>query len=174
MSITYPAWWKGGRWELERLLRDLFTFEDNPAAQGVTGLRVERMFTQVDGQEDHLNAGNGFLFVHRRGGHLNRVTRTDEAIAELAALTNSADESNALMEYVSAVLEEFEDGGTVHRRQPHLSGLSTTFMTVPGEVVGPVMNPELLRDERWVPATWAIHAARPGGIPDYREPLGLD
>lgn len=175
MTIGYPDWWKGGRWELERLLRDVFTNPANKSAQDITGLRVERMFTDVEGMEDWLKAGNGFLFVHRRGGRLNKENRRDESIAELAGLTRSADESNTLMEYVCTVLEEVgDDGMTVHRTTPHRSGLSTTFMTVPGEVVGPQLIPERMRDDRWVPATWQIHADRPRGLPDYRESLGLD
>lgn len=175
-AITYPSWWKGGRWDIEQLLSDLFTFEENPAAAGLTNVRVERMFTEIEGQAEHLAAGGGFLLVHRRSGRLNKTSRqwTDETITELAALTTSAGQSIDLMAYITTVLEEFDDGGTVYRSSPHPSGLLTTFMKVPGEVVGPQLIPELIRDERYVPSTWEIHADRPRGLPDYREALGLD
>lgn len=176
MTISYPSWWKGGRWDIERLLSDLFTFDQNAAAADLTNVRVERMFVKIEGQEAHLAAGGGFLLVHRRNGRLNKTTRqwTDETITDLATLTASPDQSLTLNSYITSVLEEYDDGGTVYRSTPHPSGLSTTFMKVPGEVVGPQLIPELLRDERIVPSTWEIHADRPRGLPDYREALGLD
>lgn len=174
--IGYPDWWQGGRWDIERLLADLFTHPQNPAAADLTNVRVERMFTTIEGQEEHLANGGGFLLVHRRNGRLNKTSRqwTDETITDLAALTSSADESIKLNSYITTVLEEFDEGGTVFRSTPHPSGLLTTFMKVPGEVVGPQLIPELIRDERYVPSTWEIHADRPRGLPDYREALGLD
>ena len=172
--IVYPGWWRGGRWNPEPLLRDLFTFTDNKAADGLTGLRVERFFANGTDREAWIKAGNGFLLVHRRGGNVNPETNIDEVICEIAALTNDADESNKLTEYVGSVFDGFKEGGTVHRSAPHLSGLSTTFMAVPGEVVGPQLIPELTRDERYVSSTWQLHVAVPHGLPDYRELLELD
>jgi hypothetical protein len=175
VTLTYSSAWRGGRWDVERLLADVFTFPENVSATWVDGLRVERMFTEVNGIEEHLAAGDGILWLHRRGGHLNALTQRDESIVELAIQTSSADASKTLASFVTSVLEAFGDeGGTVHRSTPHLSGLSTTFMVVPGEVVGPQLIPELIRDERWVPMTWQIHAERPKGLPDYRESLGLN
>jgi hypothetical protein len=114
-----------------------------------------------------------------RAGQLNSEPDpwVDKSIQQLAALTRSRRESNKLMSYVTSVLRAFgTDGGTVHRspQYVHPSGLSTTFMAVPGEVVGPQLIPELFRDERQTPAMWGIHVDVPRGLPDYRELLGLD
>lgn len=176
MTITYPTFWRGGRWNIESLIRDLFTLGTNKSALDPDELRVERFFTVQSDREAWIKEGNAYLLVHRRGGRYNNTTLpdTDESICDLVALTADADESAKLNEYITDVLISFEDGGTVHRSAPHLSGLSTTFMTVPGEVVGPQLIPELTRDERFVPATWQIHAARPHGLPNYRELLELD
>lgn len=174
--IVYPGWWKGGRWDIERLLRDLFTFQENGAARGLSGVQVEPLSTLGNIRREHLADGNGYLLVHRNGGHVNKSKQqwTDETITTIAALTASRDESLRLQEYVTDVFCEFDEGGHVHRSTPHLSGAATTFMTVPGEVVGPQLVPEQLRDERLVPATWHIHADRPRGLPDYRDHLDLD
>lgn len=176
MTIVYPSWFKGGRWDVERLLNDLFTFTANKAAAELSGVRVEPFVTKDSDREPYLAAGNGFLLVHRRGGHINKSTVqwTDESIVELCGLTTSRDESLNLMDYVTTVLSEFDVGGTVKRSTAHRSGLLTTFMKVPGEVVGPQLIPELFRDDRYVPATWEIHADVPRGLPNYRESLGLD
>ncbi|MCX2931406.1 hypothetical protein ORI20_14065 [Mycobacterium sp. CVI_P3] len=178
MTLTFPSWWRGGRWDVERLVEDLFTFEENPAAQDLSGLIVWPMTTPLDPteREAHLKAGNAYLFAHRRGGHVDKTRQpwTDKVIVDLAALTRSRDISNDLMAYVTDVLAEFDDGGLVHRKNPHRSGVSATFMTVPGEVVGPQLIPEQFRDDRLIPATWELHIDRPQGLSTYREALGLD
>lgn len=175
MTLSYPQWWKGFRWDIERLFDDLFTFDQNTAA--LEGLRAEPFFAPNSDREAWLKQGGAYLLVHRRGGYLNKETLPwmDESVVDLAALTPSRDQSNELMAYITGILDAFGDeGGTVHRRTPHPSGLSTTFMAAPGEVVGPQLIQELIREKRIVPATWEIHAAVPRGLPDYRELLGLD
>lgn len=176
--IGYPAWWKGFRWDVERLMSDLLLHPANVAAQGITGLKVEPFTPLTKQREQWLADGNGFLFVHRRGGSLDKSTAPlcDRSITELAALTKSRDESNELMAYVADILVTGygEDGGTVRRSTPHRSGLTTTFLRVPGEVVGPQLIPELIRDERYVSTTWNLHADLPHSLPDTREVLGLD
>lgn len=178
MTLGFPSWWKGFRWDVERLFWDLFLHPENTAAQGITGLRVEPFTPTTPEREEWIKAGNGFLFVHRRGGSLDKSTAPicDRSITELAALTKSRDLSNELIAYVADILSTGygEDGGTVRRSMPHRSGLLTTFMKVPGEVVGPQLIPELIRDERYVSTTWNIHADLPHSLPDTREVLGLD
>lgn len=176
MSIEYPAWWKGGRWDVERLLRDLFMHQENGAAQGLGGVTVEPWLLALTKREDLLGAGGGILLVHRMGGRVEKRKQQwcDISITQIGAVTESRDQSNLLMSYVTDVLCEFEEGGDVQRAAAHLSGVSTTFMTVPGEVVGPQLIPEQIGDDRLVTSTWEIHADRPRGLPDYREHLGLD
>ena len=175
MTLTFPGWWRGFRWDVERLVNDLYTFDQNESA--ITGLRVEPFFAPNSDREAWLGQGNAYLLVHRRGGTINKETDQwiDESVVDLAALTPSRDESNELMSYVTGVLDAFGDeGGTVHRSTAHRCGLSTTFMAAPGEVVGPQLIQELIREKRIVPATWEIHAAVPRGLPNYRGALGLD
>jgi hypothetical protein len=178
VTLGFPSWWKGFRWDVERLMRDLFLFDENKAAQEITGLKVEPFTPPTEERETWIRDGNGFLFVHRRGGSLDKSTAplVDRSITELAALTKSRDDSNELISYVADILSTGygEDGGTVRRSVPHRSGLSTTFLKVPGEVVGPQLIPELIRDERYVSTTWNLHADLPHSLPDTREVLGLD
>lgn len=178
MTLTYPAFWRGFRWDVERLVRDVFMFEENPSAAGLDGLDVVPWFPEVKVRDAWLSEGNAYLWVHRLDGHLNRATMagTDESVVQLAGLGRSRDDTMELMEYVAMVLSHFDEGGLVHRAEPHLSGATTTFMKVPanGELVGPQLIPERFRDDRLIPAQWEIHADLPQGLPDYRELLGLD
>lgn len=177
VTLTYSPEWKGFRWDVERVLADLFTIPDNTAAQWVNGLEVVPWFPPNEKREAWLQQGNGYLWVHRVGGELNVDTSpgVDEAITQMAALTKSRDDSNELLDYVASVLCAFgKEGGLVHRSRPHRSGTSTTFMRVPGEVVGPQFIPDRFRDERLIPAQWATHVDLPRGLPDYRDQLGLE
>lgn len=180
MSLAYPTWWRGGRWDVDRLLRDLFTYQQNGAAQELSGVQVEPWNTwmKIDPttRAAFLDAGNAYLLVHRMGGHVSRRKEqwVDVSITTIGALTQSRDQSTELMAYVTDVLVEFDEGGDIERETPHRSGATTTFMTVPGEVVGPQLLPEIIGDDRLVPATWELHVDRPRGLPNYRAHLGLD
>lgn len=176
MTLTYPGWWQGSRWDVERLIADVFMFGDNKSADGLEGLEVVPWFPEPKVRDAWLSQGNGYLWVHRLGGNLNRSTMsgTDECVVQMAGLSRSRDESNKLMDYVATILSSFDDGGDVRRSTPHLSGATSTFMKVPGEVVGPQLIPDRFRDDRLIPAQWEIHADLPRGLPDYRELLELD
>lgn len=117
------------------------------------------------------------LLVHRAGGHASRRKQAweDVSLVTIGAVTKSRDQSNELMAYVTDVLVEFDEGGDVTRRKPHRSGVRSTLMTVIGEVAGPAqLSPEQIGDGRLVSATWEIHTARPQGLPNTRDALGID
>lgn len=180
MSLAYPAWWNGGRWDVERLLKDLFTYAPNGAAQDLTGVVCEPFNTWIhipaEVRDAHLDGGNAYLLIHRNGGHVERIRQQwcDVSIATVGVMTQSHNDSNELLAYVTDVLVEFDEGGTVHRSSAHRSGATKTFMTVSGEMVGPQLQQELVGDDRLVLSTWQLNVDRPRGLPNYRTLLGLD
>lgn len=180
MSLTFPTWWRGGRWDIERLLEDLYTNPDNGAAEGLSGLQVQPWNTWIKipakDRDAWLDAGNAYLLVHRNGGHVSRRKEqwVDVSIATLGVITQSRDESNEALSYITDVLCEFDEGGDVVRTKPHRSGALSTFLTVPGEVVGPQLQPAQIGDDRLVVSTWELHVDRPRGLPNYRQSLGID
>ena len=121
MTVTFPAWWRGFRWDVERLINDLFTFDENESA--LEGLRVEPFFAPNSDREAWMSAGNAYLLVHRRGGTINKETDQwiDESVVDLAALTSSRDESNDLMSYVTSILDAFGEGGGPCTGQPRIA-----------------------------------------------------
>lgn len=159
--IGYPAWYQGGCPDVERVIRDLFSGL-------LTGVDVVS-WVPPD-YASTLAAGGAFLRVFRLGGRINVDSRAwvDETRVQFAALSSSRDDSWQLIEFVRQVLYAFRDGGTV------VGPSSTTFIVVPGEVVGPQLIPEQMRDERLVPVTFDVHTDRPKGLPNYRQGLALD
>lgn len=174
--ITYPTFWRGGCPDVERTIKDLFTHTGNLSATDLTGVDVVSWLPQPADAAAWLNLGNGYLRVYRTGGAVNRdkYPWVDQTRVQIAAWCYNRDASWELIEYVREILGAFTDGGTVKRSTTSLSGLTTTFIRVPGELVGPQLLPEQIRDDRLVPVTFEIQTDRPKGLPDYREQLLLD
>lgn len=156
--IGYPVWYAGGCPDAERVLKDLFTGL-------LTGVAVVAWLPPD--YATTLQSGTAFLRVFRMGGSLNVDNKNwvDQTRIQIAALSASRDESWALIEFVRQVLYSFRDGG-------HVQGSgTTTFIQVEGELTGPQLIPEQMRDERLVPVTFEIHLDRPRGLPNYRDHL---
>lgn len=161
ITISYPSWWdrdRGGYPNIENLLETLFT----PLISGIT---VTYWLPSDKVIADTLAAGGGFLRIYRTGGRINRDQTRDEPNVQLAALTKSRDMSWDLIEFArTGVLEQFENAAVVPGTQHKLHCV--------GEMVGPQLIPEQMRDERLVPATFALHTWRIEGK-SYRQALGL-
>lgn len=159
--IGYPVWYEGGCPDVERVLRDLLS----PLLTG-----VEVVSWLPPDYANTLANGTAFLRVFRMGGRINVDNRNwvDETRVQIAALSTYRDDSWALIEFVRQVLYAYREGGHVS------SAGSQTFIEVPGEVVGPQLIPEAMRDERLVPVTFDVFTDRPRGLPIYRKALGLD
>lgn len=151
--IGYPVWFQGGCPDVERVMRDLFS-------DLLTGVDV--VSWMPPDYATSLAAGGSFLRVYRLGGRFNVDTRVDEARVQFAALSGSRDESVGLIDFVRTTLVlGFRFGKTVNT-----SG-TTAYVAVPGEIVGPQLLPEQLRDERLVATTIDVHIDRRRGLPDY-------
>jgi hypothetical protein len=159
--IGYPAWYQGGCADVERVMRDLFV----PLLTG-----VEVVSWVPPAYATDLAAGVTFLRIFRLGGRINVDSKSwvDETRIQFAALSGSRDDSWELIEFVRQTLYAYRFGGAV------TGSTSTTFIVVSGEVLGPQLIPEQLRDERLVPVVFEVHTDRPKGLPDYRRSLGLD
>lgn len=158
--IGYPNWWRGGYPDIEKLLATLFS----PLLTGVT---VTHWLPAQDVIEASLANGDAYLRIYRTGGKINREQNRDEPNVQIAALSHSRDASWELVEFIrTGVLEQYDEAsivpGTTHQ------------LRCPGEVVGPQLIPEQLRDDRLVPITFAFHTWKPKGL-RYRQALfGLD
>ena len=162
MSPIYPDWYDGGCPDIEAVLIDLFT----PLLGGVN---VVSWFPPDYASQ--MAGGTSYLRVFRMGGQINIDTKSwvDQTRVQVAALCLQRDDSWALIEFVRQVLYAYNQGGSIRR-----ADATSTFVVVPGEVLGPQFIPEQLRDERLVPVTFEVHADRPKGLPSYRQALGLD
>jgi hypothetical protein len=158
VTITYPAWYKGGNTDIEMLVSSLFT----PL---IGGVEVVSWLPDANTYNAQLSSGGGYLRTYRVGGRFNFDQNRDETRAQIAALTRSRDESWYMIEFVRQTLFAFAFGANVPGTGVRL--------TMAGEVIGPQQIPELIQDDRLVPITVELHTARPKGLPNYRASLGL-
>mgnify|MGYP000904106005 CR=1 FL=1 len=156
--IVYPQWWGGGYPDIEALLETLFT----PLLVGVEPTKWLPGPAEI---EATLAEGRGYLRIYRTGGKINRDENRDEPNVQIAALTASRDKSWELIEFVrTGVLEQFDTvsivPGTIHK------------LSCQGEVIGPQLVPERMRDDRLVPITFNFFTWAPKGLLSrYRQAL---
>lgn len=161
MTLTLPSWYQGGYPDVEKLCRTLF-------APLVPNVEVVSWLPKPSVYNQQLTTKEGYLRCYRTGGRINREQRRDEPKVQFAALTRNRDNSWALIEFVRQVLED----GYGLAGAAVIPGTTTNLYTT-GEVVGPQLIPELISDDRLVPITFELHIAKPKGLPNYRQTLGL-
>lgn len=150
--ITYPAWWAGGYPNIEDLLGALL-------APLLGGVQVTYWLPSQEVINNTIAAGGGYLRVYRTGGKINREQNRDEPNVQIAALTASRDASWELIEFVrTGVLENYDKPAAVPG--------TTQQLCCTGELIGPQLIPEQLRDERLVPLTFGFHTWKPKGLRD--------
>lgn len=160
--ITYPQWYEGGCRDVERELKNVFD-------RLLGGVSVVSWIPPD--YVAQLNAGVTYLRIYRLGGQLNIETKNwvDQARVQIAVLAKSRDTAWELMNFVRVVLYEgFYHGGRVASEEP---SLPMVFIQTPGEIIGPQLLPEPMRDERLVAVTFDIHVDKPRGLPDYRDAI---
>lgn len=121
----------------------LDTFWKRLLGGGVTVIRYIK--------EEHikrLQDGESFLRFARTSGHINGDQLRDQARVQTAALTPSRDDSHELIGFVRDMYETANHGGI------YVDG---ALIRETGEVVGPQLIPEQIRESRLVPVTHDIY-----------------
>lgn len=102
-------------------------------------------------KEDHikrLQDGEAFLRIARTSGHINGDQLRDQARVQTAALTPSRADSQELIGCVRDIYEAINHGGL------YVDG---ALIRETGEVIGPQLIPEQIRESRLVPVTHDIY-----------------
>lgn len=102
-------------------------------------------------KEEHikrLQDGEAFLRIARTSGHINGDQLRDQARVQTAALTPSRADSQELIGFVRDMYETANHGGLY---------VADALIRETGEVVGPQLIPEQIRESRLVPVTHDIY-----------------
>lgn len=133
----------------------VYTAPVYPDVEAVIETLWKRLLTGVNVvtylEEDYvrrLQDGEAFLRVARTSGHINGEQLRDQARIQTAALTPSRRDSWELIGFVRDTYEAINDGGLV---------VDGAVIRATGEVVGPQLIPEQIRESRLVPVTHDIY-----------------
>ena len=170
MGAVFPAYWTAGvqQQQKDRFIEDvciaLFTVPDNNAVLGNTEC-VYWLDTDEQTQQAIFDEDKAYLRIVRLGGEVDLEERRAIHRVQFAALTDNRNESWSILAFVQWVLYAFEDTRRV--LMPNGAKVPLKFR---GERLGPLLDPQQIRDARLVPVTVELETPLLKGLP--RENLG--
>lgn len=170
MAVEFPAWWTP---QLQELTNRCINIED-VMIQRFTGVigGVEPVYwlpTDEQTQQVLFEESEAFLRIFRVGGEPDLENRTLIHRVQFAAISESRNISWRIMAFVQNVLYRYERASYVV--MPDGAKVSVTFL---GETLGPILDPQQIRDARLVPVTVEVATPMPKGVEQViRDNLGI-
>ena len=166
MPITFPAWWtpqvQSSIPKIEDVCIDLFA----PLLGGV--YCVYWLDTDEQTQQVLFEADEAYLRIVRLGGEVDLANRQVFHRVQFAAVSDDRDISWDILAFVQHVLYAYDDTSYVA-----MSDGAKVAMKFVGEGLGPLLDPQQIRDARLVPMTVVLRTSIPKGLPKIAEILGL-
>jgi hypothetical protein len=168
MTVTFPAWWPEEAQERTQALR----IEDVMIARftGVMG-GVQPVYwlpTDQQTQQVLFDDSDAFLRIFRLGGEVELDERRTIHRVQFAAISESRKTSARILAFVQWVLYAYEDTSYVT-----MPGGARVALKFRGETLGPILDPQQIRDARLVPMTVEVETPWPKGLPKVRDHLDL-
>lgn len=158
--LQLPDWFKGGWVDAEDLVCSYFQALLGSSVYVCTwmppGHYVLSPGEPVGGTEPTLR-------VWRQPGKADPVSRRDEALVQIAAITPTRKESWQLTNFVRRML----DDDVVVGVPVTLSDGSRHQVSHSEEWLGPQLVPERVVDEKFIPVTYKLSIREPTGLPKY-------
>lgn len=167
MAVVFPAWWTSQDRSLLVKIEDVCIALMDPLFEGVHC----RYWLDTDQQTQQVlfEDGEAFLRVVRLGGEVDWENRRDIHRVQFAAATDNRDLSWDILAFTQRVLYAYER--TSYVAMPGGAKVAMEFM---GETLGPLLDPQQIRDERLVSVTVRLGTPWPKGIHDkVRRELGI-
>lgn len=164
--ITFPAWWDEPAQKKVPWIEDVFIARFDGFIGGVTP--VPWIPTDEETQQVIFESSEGYLRIFRTGGETDLENARDIHRVQFAAMTDSRAMSIRIVALVQWVIYAYKD--TSYVTMPDASRVAVKFR---GETLGPLLDPQLIRDARLVPWTVEVETPRPKGLPVVRDHLDL-
>lgn len=168
MAVTFPGWWP----EEAQARTDALRIEDVMIARfdGVMGgvLPVYWLPTDEETQQVIFEDSEAFLRIYRLGGEVELDNRRTLHRVQFAAISESRNVSSRILAFVQWVLYAYERTGYVT-----MPGGAKVALTFRGETLGPILDPQQIRDARLVPVTVEVETSWPKGLPRVADHLDL-
>lgn len=168
MAVTFPNWWADSPVvdEHMHIIEDVGIALFEPLLGGVKG--VYWLDTDEQTQQVIFDAKEAFLRVVRLGGEVDLEDNKNIHRVQFAVLTDNRNLSWRILAFVQHVLYAYED--TSYVLMPNGAKVALKFR---GERLGPLLDPQLIRDARLVPVTVELETPIPKGLPKVKQELGL-
>lgn len=157
----FPAWYAGGFVDIESLMVAFFA-DLLPGVKVLSWLPPDKTVLEKI-QQDVI-----YLRIFRTGGDADVRERGKGSVdlphVQFAALSASRSLSWQVIEFVRQVLYCYLDGGGRIEAGGHYAHVTTKR-----EITGPVMTPEVFRDQRLVPVTFELETQRRKGLPSFSD-----
>jgi len=168
MAVTFPSWWTDSTVVDEYLhkIEDVCIALFQPLigdCRCVYWLDTDQQTQQVIFQE-----GEAYLRIVRLGGEVDLEEQRAIHRVQFAALTDSRNLSWDILAFVQHVLYAYED--TSYVLMPNGAKVALKFRR---ETLGPLLDPQQIRDARLVPVTVELETPIPKGLPKVKQQLGL-
>jgi hypothetical protein len=171
--VSFPDYWTPQiqQQQKDRFIEDvciaLFTEAENNAV--LEGCKcVYWLDTDQQTQQAVFNEGEAYLRIVRLGGEVDLEEQRTIHRVQFAALTDSRNESWGILAFVQWVLYAFRDTSRV--LMPNGAKVPVKFL---GERLGPLLDPQQIRDFRLVPVTVELETPLLKGLPKAELALGL-
>lgn len=165
--ITFPAWWTTDDRERQTKIEDVCIALFEPLLTETEmryWLDTDEQTQQILFEEDR-----SYLRIVRLGGEVDLDNRRDIHRVQFAAASASRDDSWDILAFVQRVLYAYDS--TSYVLMPGGKKIAMEFM---GETLGPLLDPQQIRDERLVPVTIRLGTPWPKGVHDkIKRELGL-
>lgn len=166
MTVTFPSWWPPEVRATIPKIEDVCIALFEPLFGGVE----MRYWLDTDQQTQQVlfEEGGAYLRVVRLGGEVDFENKRDIHRVQFAAASESRNLSWEILAFVQRVLYAFVD--TSYVLMPNGAKVPLKFR---GERLGPLMDPQQIRDERLVPVTVELETPFPKGLPRIAQELNL-
>lgn len=167
MAVVFPVWWTSNERELIPKIEDVCIQLFSTLFTGV--LCTYWLPTDEQTHQILFSSDEAFLRIVRLGGETDFDNKNDHHRVQFAAASNDRDLAWDILAFVQRVLYAYED--TSYVTMPNNRKVALKFN---GETLGPLLDPQQIRDARLVPVTLELVTPWPKGIDrTVRENLGL-
>lgn len=168
MAVTFPDWWPPQvRSRVQSLkIEDVMIARFTDVIGGVKP--VYWLDTDEQTQQVLFDASEAFLRIYRVGGEVDLENKRTLHRVQFAAISESRNTSGDILALVQWVLYAYRD--TSYVIMPDGAKVAVKFN---GETLGPILDPQQIRDARLVPMTVEVETPWPKGLPNIRDLLDM-
>lgn len=158
MELVLPEWYKREFVDVEELFMDYFEWL-LPDVKVYSWLPNGYYEPGGTGTEPTLR-------IWRQPGSRDLELRTDEALIQIAAISDSSATSWEMIEFCMSMMDVLNKGFKIPRTDGTRQGIKDVSVWL-----GPQQIPEVPIDEKFVPLTWKVTIHGKRLLPDYRNIL---